>query len=165
MATVFSKLKVFEKGVSVKDLQKQLVFLVWKLACNSCSSRPDPPKRPFTPDENVPLLALAAGLNISLEEFLEFAAQSNRWKGSIDLAGVAELLSTSPLWGGEEVPIGEVKEAVDFIKGVLGPTAMEHLVRTSGSTASGLSMTDRRIANPNDRAQTTFPRKPPTRDG
>lgn len=51
VAFALSKLKVFEKSVSVKDLNKQLDFLVWKLACDSCSSRPDPPKRPFTLDE------------------------------------------------------------------------------------------------------------------
>lgn len=59
------------------------------------------------------------------------------WKKSISLAEVAKSLSAAPLFPQKDlVPIEEVQGALDVLEGVLQPTAMKHLVRTSGCAAS-----------------------------
>jgi len=173
VARSFSMLEVFKKGISAKDIKNQLSFLVWKLerASDSDSSKPARPtaiKRPFTLAENVEVLAWAVGLDVLPLELSKFNREStdplDLWETSIDLAKVSETLSVSSLWREKDtIPIKEVKEALDVVLGVLQSTTVKRLVRTSGGTDSGLSMTDWRIANPSDRAETTFPRKSLTR--
>ena len=132
-------------------------------------ARPTAIKRPFTLAENVEVLAWAVGLDVLPLELSKFNREStdplNLWEMSIDLAKVADTLSASPLWPEKDtVPVREVKEALDIVRGVLQPTIVGRLVRISGGTDLGLSMTDWRIASPSDRAQTTFSRKPLTSD-
>ncbi len=147
VACSFSKRKAFKKSISPKDLKNHVSFLVWKLERASVSgsskpARPPPSKRPFTSAENVEILAWDVGLEVLHSELSESNAEPtdhlNLWKGFIDLAKVVETLSASPLCREKgTVPIEEVEEALDVIRDVLQPPAVELLVRTSGGADSG----------------------------
>jgi len=145
-ACSFSTLKAFERGISAKDVKKQLHFLVRML---ERAVEPNPSKsacltpitRPFTFAENLALLAWAVGLDDLPPDFSRSNSKPtdhlDLWRASIDVAKVADILTASPLClGRDRVPVSEVAEALDIIESVLQPTAAEHSVTTPGGTDS-----------------------------